>query len=81
MLLDVLKHLEGHDAFYDFADAVVVVRLKGTRDMYLDELDLLRNLPTWSKPQAEDYDMLTKDVKAIDRVIKLYDLEDNDDDG
>ena len=80
MLVDVLKHLDGHDAFYDFADAVVVVRLKTTRDMYLEEIEHLRKLPTWSGPQAEDYDEMTKDVKAIDRVIKLYDLEENDDD-
>ena len=80
MLLDVLKHLDGHDAFYDFADAVVVVRLKTTRDMYLDEIDHLCKLPTWSKPEAEDYEEMTKDVKALTRVIKLYHLEENDND-
>ena len=78
MLTDVLKHLEGHDAFYDFADAVVIVRLKTTRDMYLDELDHLRKLPTWSKPEAEDYEEMTKDVKALTRVIRLYHVEEND---
>ena len=81
MLFDVLKHLDRHDAFYDLADAVVIVRLKTTRDMYLEELDRLRNLSVWSSPQAEDYDELTKDVKALARVMDLYGFdEENDDD-
>ena len=80
MLIDVLKHLDGHDAFYDFTDAVVIVRLKNTRSMYLDELDHLRKLPTWSKPEAEDYEEMTKDVKALTRVIRLYHIEENDND-
>ena len=80
MLLDVLKHLEGHDAFYDIADTVVIVRLKTVRDMYLDDIDHLNSIKPLSKFEQEDFDMLTGDVEALNRVIKLYHLEENDND-
>ena len=72
MLSEVIKHLDGHDAFYDFADAVVTVRLKMTRDMYQDELNRLDSMKPLSKVQQEDFDMLTGDVEAINCVIKFY---------
>ena len=77
MLSEVLKHLDGHDALYDFADAVVTVRLKGTRDIYLDELDRLRKRPY--AHLVGDYEELTEDVKALTRVIRLYSIEETDD--
>jgi len=38
---------------------------------YLSDMDV------WSDAQAEDYEELSKDVKALTRVIKLYHLEEN----
>ena len=76
MLSDVLKHLDGHHSFYDFTDAVVTVRLKGTRDIYLDELDRLRKMPY--AHLVGDYEELTEDVKALNRVIRLYSIEEDE---
>ena len=81
MLNEIAKHLEGSVNVYDFADAITVVRLKMTRDMYLEELDLLNYKKSWTEAQDEDYFMLLKDVEALDRVIGFYDFTDGEDEG
>lgn len=81
MLSDVLKHLDGHDALYDFADAIVQVRLKMTRDMYEDEIQRLNSMGSLSKVQQEDFNILTGDVEALTRVLNFYGFdEENEDD-
>jgi hypothetical protein len=82
MLSEVLKHLDGHDALYDFADAIVQVRLKMTREMYREELQRLNNMGSLSKVQQEDFSMLKGDVEALTRVLGFYgyDVEETDDD-
>lgn len=72
MLNEIYKHLEGSDTMYDFADAVVSVRLKMTRDMYLEEIERLDNLSTLSEPQRQDYEDLSGDIVAIQRVLGFY---------
>jgi hypothetical protein len=82
MLNEIIKHLDSSDALYDFADAVVAVRLKMTRDMYEDEIQRLNSLGSLSKVQQEDFDILTADVEALTRVLGFYgydDAENNDD--
>ena len=76
MLNEIIKHLDSSDALYDFADAVVQVRLKMTRDMYEDEIQRLNSMGSLSKVQQEDFDMLTGDVEALNRVIQFYGYED-----
>ena len=76
MLNEIAKHLEGSNDMYDFADAVVKVRLKMIRDMYQDEIQRLNSLGSLSKVQQEDFDMLTGDVEALNRVILFYGYED-----
>ena len=76
MLNEIAKHLEGSNDMYDFADAVVTVRLKMIRDMYQDEIQRLNSLGSLSKVQQEDFDMLTGDVEALNRVIPFYEYED-----
>jgi hypothetical protein len=81
MLSEVLKHLDGHDALYDFADAIVQVRLKMTREMYREELQKLNNMGSLSNAQQEDFNILTGDVEALTRVINFYGFdEENEDD-
>ena len=82
MLNEIIKHLDGHDALYDFADAVVAVRLKMTRDMYEDEIQRLNSMGSLSKVQQEDFNILTGDVEALTRVLGFYgyDDEENNDD-
>ena len=81
MLSEVIKHLDGHDALYDFADAIVQVRLKMTREMYREELQRLNNMGPLSNVQQEDFNILTGDVEALTRVINLHGFdEENEDD-
>ena len=77
MLSEIYKELEGSDTMYDFADAVVKVRLKGTRDMYLEEIARLDNMQKLSEPQMQDYEELSGNVIAITRVINFYEFEEN----
>ena len=73
MLKEIYQYLEKSESIYDFADAVVVVRLRQTRDLYMQELDSLYNLTKLNAAQQEDYETLSSDVIALDRIIKLYD--------
>jgi hypothetical protein len=81
MLSEMIKHLDGHAALYDFADAIVQVRLKMTREMYREELQRLNNMGSLSNVQQEDFNILTGDVEALTRVLNFYgfDQEDEDD--
>ena len=80
MLKDIYEYLEKSESIYDFADAVVVVRLRQTRDLYMQELDSLYNKATLNAAQQEDYETLSGDIVALDRIINLYHwTEDNND--
>ena len=72
MLNEIYKHLEGSDTIYDFADAVIAVRLKMTRDMYLDEIERLNKMQDLNEWQKQDYEDLSGDVLAINRVLGFY---------
>ena len=80
MLSEILKHLDGHHALYDFADAIVQVRLKMTREMYREELQRLNNMGSLSNVQKEDFNILTGDVEALTRVINLHGLDEENED-
>ena len=81
MISEILKHLDGHDVLYDFADAIVQVRLKMTREMYREELQRLNNMGSLSNVEQEDFNNLTGDVEALTRVLDLYGFdEENEDD-
>ena len=79
MLSEIIKHLDGSDALYDFADAVVVVRLKMSREMYLEEIERLGNMDEFTEWQKQDYEQLLGDVIAIDRVLEFYGWTEDDD--
>lgn len=74
MLNEIVKHLDGTDVLYDLADAVVVVRLKMTLDMYLEEIDRLDRRSILTEPQRQDYEELSGDIVAIQRVLGFYTL-------
>jgi len=73
MLKEIYEYLDKGETIYDFADAVVIVRLRQTRDLYMQELDSLYNLSTLNAAQQKDYETLSGDIVALDRIIKLYD--------
>lgn len=78
MLNEIVKYLDGTDALYDFADAVVVARLKMTLDMYLEESDRLDRRSILTEPQRQDYEELSGDIVAIQRVLGFYTLTTGD---
>lgn len=80
MLNEIIKHLDGHHALYDFADAIVQVRLKMTREMYREELQRLNSMGPLSNVQQEDFNILTGDVEALTRVINLHGLDEENED-
>ena len=80
MLSEILKHLDGHDALYDFADAIVQVRLKMTREMYREELQRLSNMGSLTNVQQEDFNILAGDVEALTRVLNFYGFDEENED-
>ena len=80
MLSEILKHLDGHDALYDFADTIVQVRLKMTREMYREELQRLNNMGALTNVQQEDFNILTGDVEALTRVLNFYGFDEENED-
>ena len=80
MISEILKHLDGHYALYDFADVIVQVRLKMTREMYREELQRLNNMGSLSNVEQEDLNNLTGDVEALTRVLNLYGFEEENED-
>lgn len=76
MLSEVYKYLEKSESIYDFADAVVVVRLRMTRDLYKEEVQQLTNRTELSAAQQEDLEGLIDDIDALDRVINFYEWMD-----
>ena len=78
MLSEVYKYLEKSESIYDFADAVVVVRLRTTLDLCKKEVELLTRLKNLSSAQREDLEELTGDIEAIERVINFYSWVDED---
>lgn len=75
MLSEVYKYLEKSESIYDFADAVVVVRLRMTRDLYQEEIERLVCLKELNDAQEEDLKTLIGDVVALNRVIDFYKVD------
>jgi hypothetical protein len=69
MLSEIYKELEGSGSIYDFADAVVIVRLRAIRNMWITESELLVKKKRLTEGQREDLEELTNDIAAINRVL------------
>lgn len=76
MLNEILKQIEKTECLYDLADAVMVVRLRRTLEMWKAELEHLDGLRNLNDVQLQDYAELGRDILAIERVMKLYGYED-----
>lgn len=79
MLNEIYKELEGCDTIHDFADAVVTVRLRAVKDMYITEVEYLTNEEQLTDWQKKDFEELTNDVAALKRVIGLFTVSGDDD--
>ena len=69
MLSKILKELKGSDAFYDVVDAIVVVSLTEERNTCIEELERLDRKKSLSAFETEDYDALSKDLTALNRIL------------
>lgn len=76
MLNEIFKQLEKTECLYDLADAVMIVRLSRTLEMWKAELKHLDGLKNLNDVQLQDYAELGRDILAIERVIKMYGYED-----
>ena len=74
MLNEIYKRLENSEHIYDFADAVVAVRLKMTHDLYLEEWNRLVGSEELTDAQQQDLAELTEDLKALKHVIGFYEV-------
>jgi uncharacterized protein YmfQ (DUF2313 family) len=74
MLNEIYKRLEKSEHIYDFADAVVAVRLKMTHDLYLEEWHKLMGIEELTDAQQQDLAELTDDLKALKHVLGFYEV-------
>jgi hypothetical protein len=76
MLNDILKQLEKTEWLDDIADAVMIVRLRNTHKTLMAELNHLYWKDNLNDVQLQDYADLSRDILAIQRILKLYGCED-----
>lgn len=60
------------EAMHDLLDAVVVERLKESRDICIEERNRLDKFENRKPHQEEDWQELVQDIHALDRVINYY---------
>ena len=60
------------EAMHDLLDAVVVERLKESRDICIEERDKLDKLENREPYQEEGLQELMQDIHALDRIINYY---------
>ena len=60
------------NAMHDLLDAVVVERLKESRDICIEQRERLDKIKNREPHQEEDWQELVQDILALNRVIKYY---------
>ena len=60
------------EAMHDLLDAVVVERLKESRDICIEERERLDTIEDRKPHQEEDWQELVQDIHALDRIINYY---------
>jgi len=74
-VIDLLAKALEHEAVWDLMDAMVVHRLKESRDMYTMERERLDNIKANRElllHEEEDWECLVQDIHALNRVIDIY---------
>jgi len=67
-----IENLMKSPAMHDLLDAVVVERLKESRDICIEERERLDNIKDRNPNQEEDWQELVQDIHALDRIIQYY---------
>ena len=68
----LIDNLMKTEAMHDLLDAVVVERLKESRDICIEERDKLDKLENREPYQEEGLQDLVQDIHALDRLINYY---------
>jgi len=68
----LFENLMKTPAMHDLLDAVVVERLKDSRDVCIQERERLDKIDNRKPFQEEDWQSLVQDIHALDRIIEYY---------
>ena len=68
----LFENLMKTEAMHDLLDAVVVERLKESRDICIEERERLDKIENREPYQEKDRQELAQDIHALDRVINYY---------
>lgn len=68
----LFENLMKTNAMHDLLDAVVVERLKESRDICIEQRERLDKIKNREPHQEEDWQELVQDILALNRVIKYY---------
>ena len=68
----LFENLMKSSAMHDLLDAVVVERLKESRDICIEERERLDKIKNRQPHQEEDWQELVQDIHALDRIINYY---------
>ena len=68
----LFENLMKSPAMYDLMDAVVVERLKESRDICIEERERLDKIDNREPYQEEDWQELVQDIHALNRIIEYY---------
>ena len=63
--------MKSHE-MHDLLDAVVVERLKDSRNICIEERERLDKIKDRKPHQEEDWQDLVQDIHALDRIINYY---------
>jgi len=68
----LFENLMRSPAMYDLMDAVVVERLKESRDICIEQREGLDKIKDREPYQEEDWQDMVQDIHALDRLINYY---------
>ena len=68
----LFENLMRSPAMYDLMDAVVVERLKESRDICIEQRERLDKIKDREPYQEEDWQDMVQDIQALDRLINYY---------
>ena len=68
----LFENLMKTNAMHDLLDAIVVERLKESRDICIEQRESLDKIKNREPHQEEDWQELVQDIHALDRIINYY---------
>ena len=69
---NLFENLMKSPAMHDLLDAIVVERLKESRDICIEQREQLDKIDNRKPHQEEDWQDMGQDIHALDRIINYY---------